>query len=121
MLPLADAVSGARGVAETGLAVRRPSAAAPTATRDLNPGELRMVYPLMAGWSSSSAAYAPCRVLRSDERRWPAAISPLLSVRAGISGDGVHRIAANPAGGGLRRGWKELEIDKTAGAAGHFA
>jgi hypothetical protein len=46
-LLLVDLVGVALGVAETGLAPRRPSAAAPTATRDFNRGELGMLYPLV--------------------------------------------------------------------------
>ena len=45
MLPLVDALGVACGVAETGLAPRRPSAAAPAATRDLNRGEPGMLLP----------------------------------------------------------------------------
>ena len=83
---MADAVGVARGVAETGLAARRPSAAAPTATRDLNLGDPRIVYPL-CGWLGLVVVFAargpePPELVSGHGVRWDRRGRCLMRVKA---------------------------------------
>jgi hypothetical protein len=66
------------------------------------------------------AAYAPPSEARggSAERRWPRASRLSSPFRLGISVIACDRLAANLVGGGLKRGWRGLEIDKTVVVAG---
>jgi hypothetical protein len=121
-LSLVDAVGVAFGVAETGLAPRRASAVAATAMRDLNRGVLGMFYPVVV---------AGCGVVFLPERRtgrpgWPAIGRWIREPRVGfrveldLSLIGCDATAGNGARCGLMRGWRGLEIDKTALTAGLF-
>ena len=121
-LSLVVAVGVARDAAETGLAPRRPSAAAAIATRDFNPGAVRMGNPFWLDGLGPGVRFAraAARCGRSAKRRWPQASrlsSPFLPANSVI---GCDPVGANRAGDGLRRGWKTLEFDRTAVGTGLF-